>query len=111
VRRIVWSSPPAPTTFTDPRNGRQYLGMYRVRIVLFEAGEPLTKRQDGREIPLTRKVAAWRAKAGTGAPVRVEPIHDRMPVSAMEIPDTVFAALPPDADIVVHWEFVPEKAL
>lgn len=109
--RIVWESPAAPTTFTDPRNGRKFSGKYRVKVALYEAGDPLTRLHEGRPIALTRTVLSLRAQAGIGAPVRAEPLPDRMPVDPVMIPDAVFASLPQNANVAISWEFVPEAAL
>ncbi len=96
--RIVWSSPPAETTFLDHRNGRRYSGKYRVRLALFEPGEALTKRYNGRDVPLTQKVFALRAKAGPGRPIRLEPVGGHVPVRDLGGPPRHVEAAVADAE-------------
>ena len=116
--REAYSSPRVACVFTDPRNGKKYLGNTHVSLFVYDVGDDVKGPQapgahlfaPGVERPLrAQPVSHWRSKIHENA-LRADP-PPHMAISAVDIPESVLDALPPDANVELRWTFAPEADL
>lgn len=111
--QTIFKTPPAPATFTDPRNGNTFAGESWLEVGVFGPGEDHTRpvsRGSSKRLPTAQVLSHLRGAAASGRPLKADP-PSHIHVTSVEIPADILDALPPESNVALTWWFTPEARI
>ena len=105
--RILFKTPAAAATFTDPRNGQRVSGKSWLEFGVFDeddarASGPLARRAQAAQV-----LATVRGRDAAGRSLRSDP-PPTISVPSVSIPADVLDLLPGSSRVALTWWFTPE---